>query len=187
MRVYLPRMILAAACVAVAPAALADVQFPPMKPGFWQNSMVMHMNMAGQPPDTDNSPSVSYSCQSAQTMADAMKHMSGDLPGCDIDMEGSGGTYTISINCTNMGGQPGKLTGSGTMVFAGDDEVHIKETSSAVMQGMSMKMDMVGDSKWQGQCPAGVMPGDFGRIVNGAFQKEGNYVQMPKIPGASGN
>jgi hypothetical protein len=188
MRLSLQRIILAAGCTVAAPAAFADVQLPPMKPGFWQSSMVMHMNMSGQPADTDNTPTVTYSCQSAQTMADAMKHMSGGMPGCDVDIAGSGGTYKIAINCANMGGQPGKLTGSGTMVFEGMDAMHLQESSSMVAPGMTMKMDMVGDSKWAGQCPSGVAPGDFGTMANGAFQKEGNYADLGKVTApASGN
>jgi hypothetical protein len=186
MRAYLPRVILAAACLGAAPAAFASVTFPPMKPGFWQQTMVMHMSMSGQPEDANNAPTVTFSCQSAQTMADAMKHMGGMVPGCTFDIEGGGGTYTISTNCTNIGGMPGKLTGTGTMVFEGQNQVHVKETSSMVSQSMTMKMDMVSDGKWVGQCPAGVAPGDFGKMANGAFQKEGNYADMAKMkmPGA---
>jgi len=191
MRAHLHRFILPAVCaaasLAAAPAALADAVLPPMKPGFWQNTMVMHMNMAGQPPDTDDTPTVTYSCQSAQTMADAMKHMGGDMPGCAFDIEGSGGRYTIAVGCTNPGGAPGKLTASGTMVFAGESEMRVKESSSMVSPAMSMKMSMDGDAKWVGRCPSGVMPGDFGSMVNGAFKKEGNYADMAKMPSATGN
>ncbi len=187
MRVRLHRIILAAACAAAAPAAFGSVPFPPMKPGFWQESMVMHMNMQGQPPDTDNTPKVLYSCQSAQTMAEAMKNMSGMVPGCTFDIEGGDGSYTIATTCTNMGGLPGKLTGTGTMVLQGQSEMIVKETSSLVSQGMSMKTDMNADSKWVGQCPSGVAPGDFGTMANGAFQKEGNYADMAKMPTPPGN
>jgi hypothetical protein len=30
-----------------------------------------------------------------------------------------------------------------------------------------------------GACPAGIMPGDFGMMVNGTFQKEGNVNNVP--------
>jgi len=189
MRFVLHRIVLFAACTAAAPAAFASVTLPPMKPGFWQATMVMHMNMAGQPPDTDNTPNVVYSCLSAQTIAEAMKQMGGAIPGCAFDIAGSGGSYTITTSCASIGGMPGKLTGSGTMEFNGDREMIMKDSSSMVSPSMSMKTDMSDDSKWVGQCPADVAPGDFGKMVNGVFQKAGNYADMAKIvhPQTSGN
>jgi hypothetical protein len=180
----LHRVILAAVCTAAAPAAYASVTFPPMKPGFWQNSMLMHMNMAGQPPDTDNTPNVTFSCMSLQTMANSMKQLTGALPGCTFDLEGGGGSYTITTKCTNLGGQPGTMNVSGTMNLIGETEMRMQETSSMTSAGMTGTITMSGDAKWIGQCPSGVVPGDFGTMVNGKFQKEGNFADMPAPPGA---
>jgi len=164
---------------AAASPALANATLPSLKPGFWQNTMLMHMNMAGQPPDTDNTPVVNYNCEDAASMAAAMKMMAGAIPGCTFDLEGGGGTYTITTNCKNVGGQPGTLTGTGTITMAGDTAMHMVESSSGNIAGMQMSSSVTGDSRWIGACPAGVTPGEFGRMVNGVFQKQGNTPAPP--------
>jgi hypothetical protein len=169
---------------ATALPALASTTLPPLRPGFWQTTMLMHMNLSGQPPDTDNTPMVNYNCQDAASMAAAMKMMAGAIPGCTFDLEGGGNTYTITTSCKNIAGQPGTLTGTGTITLAGDAAMHMVETSSGNIGSMQMSSNMTGDSKWIGACPAGVQPGDFGKMVNGAFQKEGNTLAPPPAPPA---
>lgn len=164
---------------ATAAPARANTTFPPMRPGFWQGTMYMHMNMSGQPPDTDNTPMITYNCQNAASMAAEMQRMAGAVPGCTFDLEGGSGHYTLATTCKNIGGQPGTLTGAGTITMQGDTGMHMVETSSGNMGSMQMSSNMTGDSKWIGACPAGVQPGDFGRMVNGAFQKEGNFLTTP--------
>jgi Spy/CpxP family protein refolding chaperone len=184
-RTILAAALASGACAAGTPAASASIQLPPMKPGFWQQSMLMHMTMAGQPPDTDNTPNVTFSCMSLQTMKNSMKQMTGALPGCTFDLEGGGGSYTLTTNCTSLGGQPGKMSGTGTLNFTGQTEMRIQETATMASAGLNATMSMSGDAKWVGQCPAGVVPGDFGKMVNGAFQKQGNFTDMPAPPAAA--
>jgi hypothetical protein len=179
-------LVCAGAAVA-APCAFASAILPPMKPGFWKQSMVMTMDMAGQPPDNDKTPDVTFSCMSLQMMHDDMAKMSGALPGCNFDLEGSGGNYTITTNCKDLGGQPGTLVGTGTMTFIGDSAMHVAETTTVTSAAMNAKMDMSGDAKWVGQCPSGVAPGDFGTMVNGTFQKTGNFADMGKMPTGPAN
>jgi hypothetical protein len=166
-----------AACIAfmtISPAALASTQLPPMRPGFWESSTVMHMNVAGQPPDTDNTPDIQYNCEDAASMATELKVMAGSLPGCTFDLEGGGSTYTLTGNCKNPSGMTGTITSTGTITLDGDTAWHMIETSSSDIQNMQTKMDMTGDSKWIGACPSGVVPGDYGTMTNGAFTKQGN-------------
>jgi hypothetical protein len=167
--------------IAGAAPALADATLPHMHPGFWETTM--NMTMDGQSPDSAGPPRITYMCQNDATVAAAMKQMNGALPGCTFDMEGGDGNYTMTTNCVNPAGQPGTITGSGTMTLRGDSALHMTETSDAKMQSMDMKMAMTADSKWVGACPAGVMPGDFGTMTNGAFQKQGNALTPLKPMG----
>jgi len=176
---HILRAATAAFALAAAAPALANTTLPPLRPGFWQGTMMMHMNMSGQPPDTDNTPMVNYNCQDAASMAAAMKMMAGAVPGCTFDIEGGGSTYTITTDCKNIGGQPGKLTGTGTITLQGETAMHIVESSNGNMGNMQISSSMTGDSKWIGACPAGVQPGDFGKMVNGVFEKEGNSLTAP--------
>jgi hypothetical protein len=163
-----------ALATAGAAPALADATLPHMHPGLWQTTMNMTMDMQGQPPGAAGAPTVTYMCENDATIAAAMKQLNGALPGCSFDMGGGNGSYTMTTNCVNPGGQPGTISGTGTMTLTGDSALHMTETSNATMQNMLMKMAMTGDSKWIGACPEGVVPGDFGTMANGAFQKEGN-------------
>lgn len=154
--------------------ASASATFPPMRPGFWMSRMVMHMNVAGRPPNNDSIPIVRYACHDAASMEAAMKALSGAMSGCTFDLEGAGGHYTMSTHCTNPMGSPGTITGSGTITTHGDTDVHFVENSISDVAKMHMTMAATGDSKWVGACPAGAVPGDFGVMRNGVFQKQGN-------------
>lgn len=157
-------------------AARAEGSFPPRKPGWWQTTMVMTMNMKGQPPDHDTTPLNSFMCSDAATDAITMKQMAGDTGKCmAFDITKSGDTYTVSGSCPDPMGGSGVMTTHGTMVFAGDTQIHIvSDTVSPSMSGHVM-----GDAKWLGACPAGVKPGDFGMMKDGVFSKQGNILDKP--------
>ncbi len=167
-----------------APLASASFTFPPMRPGLWVSSSVMHMNMAGEAPDTDNTPDVRYNCMDAATMATAMKAMTdgGFMSGCVVNMGGSGGVYTMTIACKNPDGLTGTMNGSGTFTTDGDTAMHFTDHTSSSLSGMSMTMDDTGDMKWLGACPAGIVPGDYGTMKNGVFTKQGNTLTDVKAP-----
>jgi hypothetical protein len=162
-----------------AASASAEATFPPMHPGLWETSMVMQMNMAGQPPDNDTTPHVSYNCQDAASMAAAMKRLTGVMPGCKFDLEGGDGRYTVTTNCVNPSGQTGTITGTGTITIEGGTALHIADSTDSNIAGMQMSMSMSGDSKWVGACPSGMAPGDFGTMNNGVFTKQGNTMAAP--------
>jgi hypothetical protein len=167
-------------------ASAAASDFPSMRPGFWMNSTVMHMNMAGQPPDTDNTPRITYNCEDADSLHESMKKMAGIMPGCTSNLAGSGSVYTFTMNCTNPGGMKGSSTGTGTFTLNGETDMQMTGSSTADMDNMHMTMNMTGESKWMGACPAGTVPGDFGTLTNGVFKKEGNTLtdnmKMPAPP-----
>ncbi len=48
---------------------------------------------------------------------------------------------------------------------------------------MQMNNTSVSDGKWVGDCPAGWVSGDFRTMANDAFNMEGNFNNMPKMPG----
>ncbi len=165
-----------AAAALFSTAARADSSFPPRKPGWWQTTMVMTMNMKGQPPDNDTTPFISLMCSDAATDAITMKQMAGDTGKClAFDITKSGDTYTVTGSCPDPMGGNGVMTTHGTMVFQGDTQIHIvSDTVSPTMSG-----HITGDSKWLGACPAGVKPGDFGTMQNGVFSKQGNVLDKP--------
>ncbi len=165
--------------LATGGAALGSTTLPPMKPGLWMSTMVMHMNIAGQPPDTDNTPMVHYQCMDATSMAAGMKMMAGALPGCSTDIEGGGMEFTIAIDCTNPQGMTGTIHGVTKVTMHGDSAMHMVANSTSALSGMNAKMDMEGDTKWMGGCPAGVMPGDYGTMQDGVFKKQGNSFAKP--------
>jgi hypothetical protein len=163
-----------------AAPAVADATFPPMHPGFWQSTLVMQMLMPGQPPMAGGPPRISYNCQSDASMAAAMKRMTGLMPGCNFDLEGGGGSYTMTTDCKNPGGMTGTISGKGVITLSGDTAMHMTETSVSTIQNMAMNMAITNDSKWIGACPAGAAPGDYGTIDNGSFHKEGSAMDPMK-------
>jgi hypothetical protein len=168
-----------AAAIALPGAAGADQTFPPRKPGFWVTTMVMHMSMPGMVADKDSTPIISAMCTDPATDALSMKRMAGDNGKCSqFDITHAGNVYAISGTCADpMGG--GVMTTAGTITFVSDTEIHSEsKTSSAHFSG-----DETGDSKWSGACPAGVVPGDIGHMINGQFVKLTNINNLPKTPG----
>ncbi len=166
------------ALVASAGLAAASGTFPPVKTGLWTNRMVMHLTMAGQPPDTDTTPQVTYNCLDSATMAATLKAMAGSMMGCVFDIEGSGGSYTVSTKCTNPHGLTGTIDGSGTLTMTGDTAMHLVDKTTSNLQNMQMSGDTTADSHWVSDCPAGVVPGDFGTMENGVFVKKGNSLAV---------
>ncbi|MDR3520507.1 MAG: hypothetical protein P4L54_02715 [Acidocella sp.] len=162
-----------------ASMARADTTLPPRKAGFWVTTMVMHMQMAGQAPDNDSTPMITAMCTDPATDLKTMNMRMGAMGKCDpLQVEGGDGSYTVTSKCADpMGGGVPILTHT-TMTYVGDNTMHMEShTSSAHITG-----DMTGDSKWQGACPAGLVPGDVGRMVNGVFKKLTNVNDMPKTP-----
>ena len=163
--------------------AHASTTFPPRKPGFWETSMVMKMTMTmnGQTSSSnDPTPMITALCSSAATDAQSEKMMTGGV--CKgLDIEQSGNVYTLSGTCADpLGGPNAVATMHGTITMQGDEAFHMVSQIS----GPNMSGTTVGDSRWLGACPAGIVPGDFGAYQNGTFTKHGNLLQMPVQPPA---
>jgi hypothetical protein len=170
-------MLAAVMMVAIFGSALASDALPGKKPGLWVSSKVIHFNIAGKPPDTDNAPRVDAMCTDASTDAIEAKLLAGGAGGCGLHVEGSGNTYTISGACPDPMGGGGQMVTKGKIVWKSQTEIHMEsQSTSAHMSG-----SVVADAKWVGACPAGVMPGDQGTFEGGVFKKTGNLKDaLPK-------
>ncbi len=165
-------------------AVQASTVFPPRKAGLWQSSMVMKMTMKmnGQTmADNDATPTISVLCSDAATDALSQKELTGGKMCSGFDIEKSDGIYTINGKCQDpVGGAGATITVTGTLTAQGDEAFHMQ--SQGV--GPNMSSSTVVDAKWLGACPAGMVPGDFGVMRNGAFVKHGNLLQSAATPPA---
>jgi hypothetical protein len=158
--------------------AKADPQFPPRKAGLWENTMTMsNAMMNGQKMPSAMGPPggmVSYSCVDPASDLKLMKRGEAGQGGCPPPVFGGGGDrFTMQDTCTMQNGAT--LNISATMTFLNDQHVVVVSHTS----GTQMSGDMNVNSVWTGSCPAGVMPGDYGMMMNGSFQKQGNVLNMP--------
>lgn len=171
----LRRVAVAAPLALIASTSLAAMTstLPPVRPGFWIGRMVMHVNIAGHPPDTNNTPTVGYNCLNAASMAVEMKALTGRRKGCASHLVGSGSHYTISASCHVQGGT---VISNGTFTIVGTTEIRIVVNAVSHLSNLHMTSDITSDIKWVGACPAGVVPGDHGIVRNGAFHKLGNWL-----------
>jgi len=170
------------ACVlaaAVFPAvAKADPRFPPRKAGLWENTATMsNMMMNGQKmpvPMGTAGDIVSYSCvdpASDLKLIERAGKAHGDCPPAVFG--GGGDSFTIQNTCTMQNG--GTIGLAGKMTFVDDQHVMM----DMQMSGTQMSGDMHMNAQWTGPCPAGIVPGDFGMMMNGSFQKQGNVLETP--------
>jgi len=164
------QVLAALAMVAIFGSALALNALPGKKPGLWVSSKLIHFNMAGKPPDPDNTPTVDAMCTDASTDAIEAKLLAGGAGSCGLHIEGSGTTYTISGTCPDPMGGTGQMVTHGKIVWNSETEIHMESQSTSP----HMSGSVVADAKWVGACPAGVMPGDQGTFVNGVFKKTGS-------------
>ena len=164
------QVLAALAMVAIFGSALALNALPGKKPGLWVSSKLIRFNMAGKPPDPENTPRVDAMCTDASTDAIEAKLLAGGSGSCGLHIEGSGNTYTIAGACPDPMGGTGQMVTQGKIVWKSETEIHMESQSTSP----HMSGSVVADAKWVGACPAGVMPGDQGTFVNGVFKKTGS-------------
>ncbi len=165
--IYLGSVAAAVFCTAAA----ASTTLPPRKPGFWQTTMVMKMLVNGQPMNGGpmNAPGgmVMAQCIDPKTDLKMMERMGSERgQACSKpDIEGGGNNFTMSSTCQSP--VTGTMTMNATLTFESDTAAH------TVVQMTSPKMTgtMTEDAHWLGACPAGVVPGDVGMMMNGTFRK----------------
>jgi hypothetical protein len=169
-------LVVAAGVFGIVSSARADPQFPPHKAGLWEGTMKMsNMMMNGQPAPSMGPAGgmVTFSCVDPASDLKLEKRMAAGEPGCSVPVwGGSGAHYTFTNTCSNGGGTTSM---AGAMTYVNDEHIII----DMQMSGTGMTGTMHGDSQWSGACPDGIVPGDFGMVMGGNLQKEGNVLNMP--------
>jgi hypothetical protein len=136
---------------------------PGRTPGLWQSTTTVS-GADGQPlPNASNV--VTVSCVDPAT--DIKFFTSGHSACTSLAISGTGSSYAIDGACVQMGK---KVTIHETLVYASAQAV----TLTAKLEAASGPVDVTSQLQWQGDCPAGMAPGDEGNIVNGAFSKADN-------------
>lgn len=152
----------ALAALLVANAAAATT-LPKRQPGLWQSTTNV-TTQTGQPvPHGTNI--VSVSCVNPDN--DAQFFTSGGSHCTNLVITGQGATYAISGTCSNQGTP---TTIRETLTYASPQAV----TLTATVQSPAGPLKVTSQLAWQGGCLPGMVPGDEGSIVNGAFSKADN-------------
>jgi hypothetical protein len=165
-----------AGLVVMAGAAKADPQFPPRKAGLWENTMTSaNMMMNGQKMPGPGGPGgmVTFSCVDPASDLKLEKRMTAGEPGCAPPVFGGGGGHITFANSCARDGHTTNVTGA--MTYVSDQHIVVDMQMSGTGMTGSMQMSSV----WSGACPAGIVPGDYGMVMGGAFQKEGNVNNLP--------
>ncbi|HUZ63924.1 MAG TPA: DUF3617 family protein [Acetobacteraceae bacterium] len=164
--------------MAVLGATASAATLPPRRPGFWQTTMTMEMTLNGKS-IPKGAPTVTAMCTDAATDAIEMKKLTGNRDQCaNAHIAGSGKTYTMTSSCADPMGGTGKLTTHTTFTILSHTAMHME----SVTKSPHMSGHIVSNSKWLGACPAGVVPGDVGHMMNGKFVKLTNIKGAAKAP-----
>jgi hypothetical protein len=152
---------LALAGASVSQAFAADL--PGRTPGLWQSTTTV-MGADGQP--LANAVNVvTLSCVDDQT--DQKFLLSGASSCTTLTVSGESGSYTIDGVCSQQG-QPVQIHEA--LVYADSKDVKLTAHLGTGTTAMTVNSQMV----WQGDCMPGMLPGDEGNLVNGAFSKADN-------------
>ncbi len=159
------KRILSGLCLATLLAAPAlAAQLPNRAPGLWQSTTTV-TGPDGKP--LANAVNVvTVSCVDA---LNDQKFFTSNQSACTgLEISGHGNRYNVDGSCQSQG------LGQG---------VHIHETLvygektlqlQAVYNGAEGAMTVTSQLQWQGDCLAGMQPGDEGNITGGAFSKSDN-------------
>lgn len=133
--------------VLVVGAAAAFAGAVDMKPGEW--SITSKTKIEGMPMTPP--PTTFKQCLTEEDLvpkSDSGKQ--GQSTSCEVtDQKISGNTVTWSIECNDP--QAGKMTGSGSMTYAGTTFTG-KTTMTMTMGGQTMKVHTALSGKWLGDC-----------------------------------
>ena len=145
-----------------APALAAEL--PARTPGLWQSTTTV-TGPDGKP--LANAVNVvTVSCVDA---LNDQKFFTSNQNACTgLTISGQGNNYNIDGACTGQGvGQSVHI--HETLVY-GEKDLQLQ----AVYNGAEGAMTVTSQLQWQGDCPAGMLPGDEGSLSNGAFTKSDN-------------
>lgn len=150
------------AALIAAPALAADL--PQRAPGLWQSTSTV-MGPDGKPLANAQNV-VTLSCVDA---LDDQKFFTSEQNACtSLNISGSGNSYSIDGSCKGQGvGQAVHI--HETLVY-GEKDLQLQ----AVYNGPEGAMTVTSQLQWQGECPAGMQPGDEGSITGGIFTKSDN-------------
>jgi len=150
------------ATLIAAPALAADL--PARTPGLWQSTTTV-TGPDGKPlPNAANV--VTLSCVDA---LNDQKFFTSNQNACTgLTISGQGNSYNIDGSCQSQGlGQSVHI--HETLVY-GEKNLQLQ----AVYNGAEGTMTVTSQLQWQGECLAGMQPGDEGNISNGVFSKADN-------------
>jgi hypothetical protein len=159
------KRILSGLCLAtllVAPALAA--QLPARTPGLWQSTTTV-TGPDGKP--LSNAVNViTVSCVDA---LNDQKFFTSNQSACTgLTVSGQGNNYNIDGSCTGQGlGQSVHI--HETLVY-GEKALQLQ----AVYNGAEGAMTVTSQLQWQGDCLAGMQPGDEGSVTGGVFSKSDN-------------
>ncbi len=144
-----------------APACAATL--PPRQPGLWQ--ITTNVTDADGKPLPGGSNLVSVNCVDPST---DLKFFTSKGSACSsIVINGSGTTYTIDSVCA-QGGKTAKIHEA--LVYQDAQNISLSGTYDAGAGVINISSALT----YQGDCPAGMLPGDEGSMVNGVFAKTDN-------------
>ena len=141
----------------------AAASLPARAPGLWQSTTTV------QGPDGQALPNasdvVTVSCVDPAT--DLKFFISGGSACTSLTISGAGSHFTIDGSCAEQG-RPVSI--HETLDYVSPEQV----TLTARMNSPSGPVKVTSQMQWQGACLDGMVPGDEGNIVNGAFSKADN-------------
>jgi hypothetical protein len=153
-----------AACwlTAASAPALAD-SLPARAPGLWQSTTTV--TGADGKPLPHAAGIVTVSC--VDPVTDIKFFLSNESACTRFSITGSGASYRISGTCTQTG-KPVSI--NETLNYVSPRQV----TLTAKLDAPTGPVTVTSQLQWQGDCLAGMAPGDEGSIVGGAFSKVDN-------------
>jgi hypothetical protein len=136
---------------------------PARAPGLWQSTTTV--TGANGEPLPHASDVVTLSCVDPST---DLKFFTTNGSDCSsLAISGAGSTYKIDGACT-QNGKPVRV--DETLVYASPQAVRLTAKLDAPMGPVTVTSQL----QWQGDCLAGMVPGDEGNVVNGMFSKADN-------------
>ncbi len=162
---------LSAALLTVFGTTLAlGATLPARAPGLWR-SVTTVLGPDGKPlPNVSDI--LTFSCVDPAT--DHRFFVSGARACSSFAITGAGSHYSITGSCTQQG-KPVHIQES--LVYASAHSVTLR----ALLQTSIGPMQVTSQLQWQGECPAGVLPGDEGSMAGGVFHKTDN-IDSPNTP-----
>jgi hypothetical protein len=154
-------------CLAVLGSLMAQAAgaatLPARAPGLWQSVSTVRGPDGAVLPHAKNV--VTVSCVDAEN--DAKFFTSGESACTALRVSGAGQHFTINGACRDQGRN---MTIHETLFYADGRNVQLQ----AQLQLGSGPLSISAQLQWRGACLPGMMPGDEGNIVNGAFSKADN-------------